>query len=479
MPVRGQTLWGLAKPAIQDALEKISRAMAEGKSIESYDSYPAIDMKDGEVFPAFKTQYRVPDLRKVFGWEKGFQSRPFTYEGIKGFGNVVSCIAGHSDYASFHGAGRIKSEDFLVEVAEFGARKLIVEVAARHADDRGFTWDEEYALSRYLELEAWWRQDRLPVDVFIPIMNVSFADDQVELSDSISIERISDEQHLARVLGLKAYERDDWLVRACTHALVVRNAASIEWPFAMGREQWDVFPHDQVDRAIQAVSVVTSEPTGYDQVCFIPDGWTHGYVRTLPTVTNSFSAKRYDRHIPIGNFSPTVTLSSDQARRVAELYRALEVAHPQVSLAARRLQLASLRDDELDEIVDLCVGIEALLGGTTAGDTTYKLGLRGAAVLIRAKFEDAEKVAQLIKKVYAYRSNIVHGQVKYEKKRFVVIEDEKYLATHIAQFLLREILAAMLKEPDLISKIDNDRVIFELLDRRAAAEEARSGGDSA
>ncbi|MDG9721307.1 HEPN domain-containing protein [Streptomyces sp. DH41] len=466
MPVRDQALWSLAEPAIRDALEKMSRVVAEDKKIDSYDSYPVVEMKEGEIFPAFKTQYHVPDFRKVFGWGSGFQSRPFTYEGIQGFAELVSYVKTQADYASFLGVGRTESSDLLAEMAEFGARGLILEVAARHADARGFEWDEEYALSRYLEVETWWRGGKLPVDIFVPIVNVSFEDDQLQLSDSVSIERITDEQHQARVIGLKPYERDDWLVRAYTHAVVIRNSASVEWPFLMGREQWNVFPYDQVDRVVHAVSILVSEPTGYDQVCFIPDGWSHGYRRTLPMVTHAFSAERYDRQISRGKFSPTETLSSEQGSRVADFYSALEVAHPQVSLAARRLQLASLREDELDEIVDLCVGIEALLGGTTAGDTTYKLGIRGAAVLTRAKYQRSEMVAQLIKKVYAYRSNIVHGQVKYEKKRIVSLDGKQFLATDIAGILLREILAVMLREPDLISKIDNDRVIFELLDSR-------------
>ncbi|MER6068904.1 hypothetical protein ABT187_08605 [Streptomyces sp. NPDC001817] len=444
----------------------MAAAVVEAKKIDNYDSYPVVERKEGETFPAFKTQYRVPDFRKVFGWEKGFQARPFTCEGIRGFAELVSYVKSRSDYASFLGAGRTTSSDLLGEMAEFAVRGLILEVAARHAVVRGFEWDEEYATSRYLEMEAWWRGGKLPVDIFVPIMNVSFEDDLIRLSDSTSVERISDEQHQARVIALKAYERDDWMVRAYTHALIVRNSASVEWPFLMGREQWDVFPYDQVDRAVQALSTLVPEPTGYDQVCFIPVGWSHGYQGSLPVITHAFSAERHDRQVSRREFSPTVTLSSEQGRRFVDFYRALEVAHPQVSLAARRLQLASLREDELDEIVDLCVGIEALLGGTTAGDTTYKLGIRGAAVLARADFQKSEIVAQLIKKVYAYRSYIVHGQAKYEKKRIVSFDGKQFLATDIAKILLREILAVMLHEPDLISKIDNDRVIFELMDNR-------------
>ncbi|MFF5759734.1 hypothetical protein ACFY7A_30410 [Streptomyces longwoodensis] len=447
----------------------MAAAVVEAKKIDSYDSYPVVEMKEGETFPAFKTSYRVPDFRKAFGWEKGFQSRPFTYEGIRGFAELVSYVKSQPDYGSFLGAGRTTSSDLLGEMAEFAVRGLILEVAARHAVVCGFQWNEEYAKSRYLEIEAWWRGGKLPVDIFVPIVNVSFEDDIIQLSDSISVERISDEQHQARVIALKAYERDNWMVRAYTHALVVRNSASVEWPFLMGREQWDVFPYDQVDRAVQAISTLVPEPTGYDQVCFIPVGWSHGYQGSLPTITHAFSAERHDRRVSRNKFSPTVTLSSEQGRHFVEFYRALEVAHPQVSLAARRLQLASLREDELDEIVDLCVGIEALLGGTTAGDTTYKLGIRGAAVLARADFQKSEIAAQLIKKVYAYRSYIVHGQAKYDKKRIVSFGGKQFLATDIAKILLREILAVMLQDPDLISKIDNDRVIFELMDNRGNA----------
>ncbi|WP_404948552.1 HEPN domain-containing protein [Streptomyces sp. ARC14] len=465
MPVSDQVLWSLAEPAIRDALEKMSRAVAEDKKVDSYDSYPVVEMKEGEAFPAFKTQYHVPNYRKLFGWGIGFQSRPFTYEGIEGFAELASYVKTQKDYAAFLGAGRTDSDDLLTEMAAFGVRNLIMEVAARHADIIGFEWDAEYALSRYLELEKWWREEKLPVDIFVPIMNISFEDDRLELNDSVSIERISDEQHQARVIALKPYERDAWLVRAYTHALVIRRSASIEWPFVMGREQWDEFPYEKIDRAVQAISILVPESTGYDQVCFMPDGWSHGYQRTLPAMTHAFSADRYDRQISRDKFSPTRILSSEQGGRVADLYGALEVAHPQVALAARRLQLAGLREDELDEIVDLCVGIEAILGGTTAGDTTYKLAIRGAAVLKRAEFLKSELVAQLIKKVYAYRSNIVHGQVKYEKKRLVSLDGKSFLATDIAEILLREILGVMLREPDLISKIDNDRVIFELLDR--------------
>ncbi|MGF3132549.1 hypothetical protein ACQV4C_15390 [Streptomyces albidoflavus] len=468
MPVSDPALWSLAKPAIRDALEKMAKAMEEGKKIDGYDAYPVVKMKEGEIFPAFEIDYQAPDFRKLFGWEKSFASRPYTYEGIRGFTELVSYVESQATYESFLGGGRTESSDLLAEMAEFGARSLILEVASRHADARGFEWCEEYALASYLEMEAWWRGGKLPVDIFVPIANVSFEDLKIQLSDSTSIERISDEQHQARVISLKAYERNSWLVRAYTHALVIRNSVSVEWPFLMGREQWESFPYDQVDRAIQALSIVAPEPTGYDQVCFIPNGWSHGYKRALPMVTHAFAAERYDRQVSQEEFSPTETLSSEQANQVAELYRALTDAHPQVSLAARRLQLATLREDELDEIVDLCVGIEALLGGTTAGDTTYKLGIRGAAVLMRAGFQRSETVAQLIKKVYAYRSNIVHGQVKYEKKRIVTFEGKRFLATDIAKILLREILQVMLREPDLISKIDNDRVIFELMDNRGA-----------
>ncbi|WP_146192660.1 HEPN domain-containing protein [Streptomyces sp. A244] len=470
MTMKDETLWSLAKPAIADALQKISNHLQSGKKIDNHSALPTLKETPEGNFRQFGTDYKTADFRKIFGPAGKFRLSPHTYEEIEGYDELLAYVSSIPAYAAFHGWSGGESNDLGRRMLEVGTADLIAEIAARHAHLRGFEFDEEYTRSRYLEMEAWWQSESLPVTLVVPLINISFEDDAVHISENISIERISDSDHLARVAGLVAYQRDEWAIRACTHAVLIRNEVTVNWPQSMGSEQWaGNFPYAKLDQVIQAVSVASMQPTGYYQVAYLPEGWSPGYVGQLALTRHAFKVDRKSQKLDTSSEAPSDVLDSEKANDIALLFDALQGANDQTTLAARRLQLASLREDELDEIVDLCVGIEALLGGTQAGETTYKLAVRGAAVLARKGFRDSAKVADLIKKVYAYRSYIVHGQAKHAKKRLVAMDGQKYLATGIAEIILIALLDVMLKNPTLIEHIDNDRVIFDLIDEWTAA----------
>ncbi|MEV6178071.1 hypothetical protein [Streptomyces sp. NPDC052015] len=468
--MKDETLWHLTKPAIEDALQKISNHVQSGRKTENHSALPAFkEVREGN-FHQFGTDYKTPDFRKIFGPDGKYRLNPHSYTEIDGYNELLAYVSSSPSYAAFHGWSGDKSDDLGQRMLAFGTADLIIEIAARHAHMRGFEFDEEYTKSRYIEMEGWWQSEDLPVTLVVPIINISFEDDTVQISDNVSIEKISDPDHLARVADLLAYQRDEWAIRACTHAVIVRNEATVNWPKAMGREQWaGDFPYAMLDQVIQAVSVAAMQPTGYYQVAYLPEGWAPGYVGKLEMIRHAFKVDRKSQRLDTSNETPTTILDRDKTNDIAQLFNALQRANDQTILAARRLQLASLRENELDEIVDLCVGIEALLGGTQAGETTYKLAVRGAAVLARKGFRDSAKVADLIKKVYAYRSYIVHGQAKHAKKRLVAMDGQKYLATGIAEIILIALLDVMLKDATLIDGIDNDRVVFDLIDEWTTA----------
>jgi hypothetical protein len=474
--MKDETLWHLVKPAVQDALQKISNHVQSGKKVESYSSLPMLKEAQEGDFPQFGNDYKMPDFRKIFGPDGKYRLNPHSYTEIDGYDELLAYVSSSPGYAAFHGWSGDESDDLGRRMLEFGAADLITEIAARHAHVRGFEFDEEYARVRYTEMEEWWQSEGLPVTLVVPLLDISFEDDTVEISGSISIEKISDADHLARVAGILAYQRDEWAVRACTHAVMVRNEVKVNWPKAMGREEWaGVFPYTKLDQIVQAVSVAAMKPTGYYQVAYLPEGWSPGYVGKHEMLRHAFVVDRKPQRLDTSNEAPTVILDAGKANDIARLFNALQRSNDQTILAARRLQLASLREDELDEIVDLCVGIEALLGGSQAGETTYKLAVRGAAVLARKGFRDAAKVADLIKKVYAYRSYIVHGQAKYAKKRLVAMDGQKYLATAIAETILMALLDVMLKDATLIDRIDNDRVVFDIIDEWVTASTSSAG----
>ncbi|MER5403565.1 hypothetical protein [Streptomyces sp. NPDC002769] len=468
MTAKDPTLWGLAAPAIKDALRKISDQVVTAKKIGKYSALPTLEETPQGNFHQFGTNYRTLDYRKVFELDGKYRTSPHAYSEIEGYAGLLEYVFSKPRYAAFHGWDGDESDELGKRMVKFGTIDLVIEIAARHAHERGLEFDDDYAFARFLEMEAWWQGGNLPIQLVIPIVGISFENDLIQLSEEVEIARISDSDHLARVAGLQPYQRDAWLIRACTHAIVINDGSCINWPRSMGREEWNGFPYETVDQVIQAVSIATTTPTGYHQICYLPTGWSPGYTEKLGLLRHAFTVTRESQKLDPSVESPSTTLDSAKASDVAQLYKALVETNPQASLAARRLQLASLRTDELDEIVDLCVGIEALLGGTQVGDTTYKLAVRGAAVLARIGFMNSARIADLIKKVYAYRSYIVHGQVKHEKKRLVAINGEKHPATGIAQYILTQLLGVMLKNPTLLDEIDDDKVIFSLIDEWSA-----------
>ncbi|MGW4288775.1 hypothetical protein ACWEIK_17775 [Streptomyces sp. NPDC004673] len=467
MEPRDSALWELTRPAIMDALGKIKAAVIAEKKIDKYSSFPALKSVDEGQYIQLESEYGVPNYGRLFEGQGHWNTKPYVYEDLAGYSDLLSYVRAHSVYAPFNGWEGDPSDRFGPHMLEAGVADLVLEIAARHAQVKGFEWDESFALSRYLEMERWWQPEPLGIRLCVPILNVSFLDDVIPLDGNVQIRRITDQEHLERLFSLEQYKRDWWSNRAATHALFIDDAVNITYPRGFGGPVWGEFPYVIIDRAMQAISVKSDFPVGYQQVCYEPVGWSSGYRAGLGQLQNGFSIARYSKKMDERAEAPAFTFSSEAGGEISQYFAALADANPQVSLAASRLQLAALRDDELDEIVDLCVGIEALLGGTKAGDTTYKIGIRGAAILAREGFEDSAKVSGLIKKVYAYRSLIVHGQVKYEKKRIINLGGEEFLATDIANYLLRQLLKAMLKDPSLIDQIDDDRVVFDLIDQWA------------
>ena len=64
--------------------------------------------------------------------------------------------------------------------------------------------------------------------------------------------------------------------------------------------------------------------------------------------------------------------------------------------------------DLADRLIDLVIALEALFGDSDSSSTTYKMAMRGACWLY-AKESDRHAAFRTIKKLYGYRSRIVHG----------------------------------------------------------------------
>ena len=147
---------------------------------------------------------------------------------------------------------------------------------------------------------------------------------------------------------------------------------------------------------------------------------------------------------------PVVT--ADALGEAGRVFRALQVAPRRLTLAAERLSAAMLREREADRILDLCIGLEAVLGDPSPGETTYKLSLRAAAVLADAGHAIAPAdVFREVKAIYRFRSDIAHGRDP-ARRRTLRREDVDVATVDAARDYLRQTIAALCDRAQLAEK---------------------------
>jgi hypothetical protein len=108
-----------------------------------------------------------------------------------------------------------------------------------------------------------------------------------------------------------------------------------------------------------------------------------------------------------------------------------------------------LRTDETDAMIDLCIGLEALLGDESSSEMTHKLAMRVAALhsLVKSEGPEPLDVFRTVKKLYTYRSKLVHGRSDAAKHRLIGDEEsERTLEAGIR--LLRRCLKVLIEHPE-------------------------------
>lgn len=110
----------------------------------------------------------------------------------------------------------------------------------------------------------------------------------------------------------------------------------------------------------------------------------------------------------------TVSLSADDVLRLQATYQAVRDVSTNDQLAAlrlpiRRLRLSGERPNDEDRLVDCVIALENLLApDSPALETTYRIALRGAAIL-PDDFGTPSLRMKLLKGLYEFRSKVVHG----------------------------------------------------------------------
>jgi len=300
--------------------------------------------------------------------------------------------------------------------------------------------------------------DSLSFDLYIPILFVLFDFDSVALDNRSSIEKMDRPFQLSRsrvtLYGSGVHES---VLPGASHSLVLRDRC---WDVNGCRSLHDevhslhAYPLDLIDAFFAALRVVTNAETGYAQIIVRPKDWAINYCADLPPLCGT-SLRRYpDR---LDNFAwlrePPLVLKG-AADRLGKVYRHLASANDKrLRLAWRRLNLCFSRSEEEDRILDVTIALEALLADNEPQEISHKISLRMAAL---SKLDpniggSPASVLRSMKKIYRYRSAVVHGTEKAPKLSSLEVQVGKRVSTtELAIWYLRRVLLLFADRPSLL-----------------------------
>lgn len=293
----------------------------------------------------------------------------------------------------------------------------------------------------------------LPITIYIPILFLNFGIERYDLTDGVSIQRLSEQLHLSR----SEAKSNTILVHDCvldgaTHALVIENY----YIDNKNRDSYsclyykDAYPNYLIQNFFSALRLINNYKTGYAQIFSTPEGWTTNFKEKLLNVRGC-SVREFPHEFELNRYWLNKTfpiIGLEELEKIKFFYEKLSNNHHKsIPIALKRLNSCMLRHDEEDTVVDATIALEVLLSDDGKTEMTHKLALRIAALskIDKTCEENPKEIFTKVKKVYAYRSGIVHGTQDLAKTKTIKIPDSIELKTvDVAIDILKMILRVLL-----------------------------------
>jgi hypothetical protein len=421
---------------------------------------------------------------------------PFTYDDIPGMAAlkeyVTSTEAVLEKIRPQNAAGTLPDE--LAESLMDTTVVLFPESIYDRATALGLEITDPVVADLYLQRERSWLAPTLEYQLVVPLLLTDFdiGDEGLQVDEVTRIERLLDDD-LRRISEVDRFTVMTPLADAAKWAVVVDMP-----PMDNIGEGRMLFTRDApidtrgVAAVCDAIRIVSLARPGWARVFRRPRDWARHWEDHLPNLNHVFTARRYPSYFEDGGWLKRHTgVTAEEAAQLPAIAAALKTSSAQAKLASRRLSMALLRDTPDDQLIDACIGLEALLGQKGA-EISYRVSVRAAALLASKADEprDPELTFTLARKVYDRRSELVHGSTSGKHATVQPQEDGPEFSTHsVAVWMVREVLRERLVRSDW-SVEDLDAVVLKGLapvnpadpesdteDAHAAAAEESTSGD--
>ncbi len=318
----------------------------------------------------------------------------------------------------------------------------------------------------------------LEIDIYVPICLATFEDEIIKLSDKIEIIRIPDDIQKSRQHTC-SYEtnNEDWLAACATHMIVIHGYCFKNDKYISINtvtRNYHAYPLHIIDDIMAVIRVATGYNIGYEQILAFPLNWVDEISEDLTPLYGAKShfvnAKEVEKmwmQLDVNK------VSSEQALEIQKIYSVVQSCEEDktkgnLSFALKRLNRCMLRNEYDDMAIDATIGLESLLSGGTKGEITYTISNR-IPVVFTQEYNDIYTpniCRSIMKKIYNYRSIVVHGGTIKEKDKFFEINDSKVEIEKIAVDFLRYTLLFVLHNPEYLDAKKFDEFIDSIVSEK-------------
>ena len=359
---------------------------------------------------------------------------------------------------------RANPDDNIYMIIAHNLANSIVERYMHVFIDQEFTSD--LCRTLYLPLERTIYQKELEIEIIVPIILLDFELDDFCLTDNAHVVKMTNIVQKGR--AQTKYSTDDGIDRGalsgCTHALVLKDwHVQNEHYFSSASiiQSSDIM--EKIERFFASIRMVRNVETGYAQLIQLAVDWARDYAVNLPEMSFEF-VRAYppslQRRSLDKNNRPVIL--QNEMQEIAKIYSFLtEDEHASLTIAVKRINACYLRSSDDDSIIDATIAMEALFGDSDNQEMTHKLALRMAALssLDVRRERSTHDIFKDTKKIYKFRSKVVHGRKEKEinKVRFINQPTGKVPVVEVALANLRQAIRVFAEnpqflEPELIDK---------------------------
>jgi hypothetical protein len=371
------------------------------------------------------------------------------------------------EYAKFFRlAGKEEADD---KTFSFLIEDYIESFVERYYYIHGLVFFKKKFEKIYLLAENFMYADIVHFDLGIPILFLKLDIDNFKINDQLAIRRINSENQRARY-KVTTYSPHivESVYMSATHEFVLKNLQYIRQPTFYSSFHFDnsrLYPINYFERIFTILKLVTDFTSGFAQILIYPNDWADRYFADLRDI-NGMMLRNYpvefDEFYWNRNSFPIV--SKKQLSIFRRLFNRLDKLENKVDIALKRLYKSMMRENEEDIVIDLIIALELLLSDNEKNDISYKLAMRIAALLCEHGENNYKSsiVFSNVKKMYDYRSAIVHGSTKkLASKREVSLPDNQTMpVVEIAKEYLREILRIMIEHPIYLDSKEVDAILL-------------------